>query len=457
MENQNTEYKENWKDEYLKTIAAFANGEGGKLFIGIDDRGKVSNLKNAKRLLEDIPNKIRNHLGISSKVYHNEKGVIVVEVESSEIPVSYDGKFYIRMGSTTQEIKGLHLAQLILKKQRLSWDALPSGAGVNEIDKQAVEKFIELSSKRLAISAGDNHLKILENLELVKNGELTNAGVLLFGKKPQRFIISAGARVGRFKTDIDILDTVEANGNLFVQLDTLFNAVKKHLNVKFEIKEKLEREDVWDYPLDALREAIINALIHRDYMDTADIQIKIYDDKIWMWNPGGLPEGITIEQLKIEHGSKPRNKLLAMVFYYAGLIEKWGSGTKRMTSLCVEQGLPEPEFKEEMGGLSVRFYKDIYTEENLRKMGLNERQIKAVMYVKEKGKITNREYQEINGLKKRQATDDLKELENKKIIERVGITGKGTYYTLKGRQRGERGANGATKGRKGGHKGDIND
>ena len=108
-----------------------------------------------------------------------------------------------------------------------------------------------------------------------------------------------------------------------------------------------------------------------------------------------------------------------------------GSGIGRIIETMSEAGLPEPEFKEEMGGFSVYFRKDIYTEEYLRELGLNERQIKAVMYVKKRGKITNREYQELTGVKKRQATIDLKELEEKNIFEKHGTTGKGTYYTLK--------------------------
>ena len=165
-------------------------------------------------------------------------------------------------------------------------------------------------------------------------------------------------------------------------------------------------------------------------MDQAEIQIKIYDDHIWFWNPGKLPESLTVEMLKGEHYSKPRNKLIAMVFYYAGLIERWGTGTKRMVELCREQGLPEPKFEEFGGGFSVTFYKDIYNEESLRKMGLNERQIKAVLYVKERGKITNREYQKFNECSRNTATNDLRELVNKGLLKESGKKGAGAYYVI---------------------------
>ncbi len=144
---------------------------------------------------------------------------------------------------------------------------------------------------------------------------------------------------------------------------------------------------------------------------------------------GKLPEGISVENLKGEHYSKPRNKLIASVFYYANLIEKWGSGTRRMVELCIKQGLPEPEFREEMGGLSVYFYKDIFTPENLKKIGLNERQIKAVMYVKDKGKITNKVYQEISSVSNKTAYLELSDLVEKGIFTTEG-KGKTIVYLL---------------------------
>ncbi|MDZ4383663.1 MAG: ATP-binding protein, partial [Thermodesulfovibrionia bacterium] len=166
---------------------------------------------------------------------------------------------------------------------------------------------------------------------------------------------------------------------------------------------------------------------HRDYIG-AHTQLKIYPDKLILWNEGTLPKDIKIADLKKSHPSRPRNELLADVFFKAGLIETWGRGTIKITNECKKAGLPEPEFKEEFGGFSVCFYKDIYTEKKLRKMGLNERQIKAVMYVKEKSRVTNKEYQGIAGVKERLATMELNDLVNKNVLQKIGVTGRGTYY-----------------------------
>lgn len=318
-ESQTVEFKESWRDEYLKTLCAFANTNGGILYIGLSDDGTPVGLKSINHLLETLPNKIRNNLNIIPSVEIeniNGKEIIKIEISPSEVPISYRGKFFIRAGSTTQEVSGMDLIKIVMKKQNLAWDAFLSDAGIEEIDEETVLRFKNMAKERVAISLDDSIEKILKNLELIKDGKLTNAGLLLFGKDPQRYFLNSISRVGRFKTPTEILDTIEIRENLFTQINKLVEAIKKHLNVRFEIKG-IERKDLWDYPIPAIREACINALIHRDYMNPAEIQIKIYDDHIWFWNPGRLPEGLNVEILKGEHYSKPRNKLIAMVFYYA--------------------------------------------------------------------------------------------------------------------------------------------
>ena len=216
-------------------------------------------------------------------------------------------------------------------------------------------------------------------------------------------------------------------------------AIKNFINVTYEFK-KLVREEIWDYPLPAIREALVNSLIHRDYFNwNVQTQVKIFDDLIWFYNIGRLPEGITLKQLKEPHASVPRNPLIAHIFYLAGLIEEMGTGTGRIIKNIKLHNLPEPEFKEEMNGFSIYFRKDIYTIEYLKTLGLNERQIKAVQYLKEKNRITNKEYQKIANTTKRTASRDLKFLTEKGVIKQIGDTGKGTYYVLKrGQKRDKR-------------------
>ncbi len=155
-------------------------------------------------------------------------------------------------------------------------------------------------------------------------------------------------------------------------------------------------------------------------------------EKIIFWNPDGLPVGLSEEELYREHPSKPRNRLIAEVFHLAGYVKKWGSGTLRILRAFEDAKLPRPEFKEAFGGFQVVFYRDWLTGERLRELGLNERQVRAVLYVKEKGSITNREYREMFGVSAVIAARDLKDLFEKGIFEKTGKTGRGVRYILRG-------------------------
>ena len=219
-------------------------------------------------------------------------------------------------------------------------------------------------------------------------------------------------------------------GTIIEQAEEAMDFIRKNINVRFVMTGEPAREQIWDYPLDALREAVINAACHRDYVISSNTEVRIYDDKLIVWSPGGLPLGITIEDLYKPHSSVLRNKGIGEIFYDMGWIEQWGSGIDKMRKACTKAGLPEPKF-EEYQGFRVIFRKDIYTEEYLNKLGLNERQVKAVMYVKEKGKITNKEYQELTGVSRITASRELQDIVEKKVLQMIGKVGKGTKYILK--------------------------
>lgn len=451
-ETQTIEYKEKFNDRALETLCAFANTKGGTLYIGISDKGEVKGSDANNETIKYITDKIVSHLGIHPEIEvedREEKKIIRISVKPSPIPISFNGKYYERVGNTTREMNPERLKEFLLKGT--NWDGLISqDASFDEIDGETVRLFIRKarSTGRLTTFVEDVDIKtILEHLKLSVKGKLTNASLILFGKDPQKYFVNAFLRIVRLKNQTTIIGDRLIGGNLFNQVLQGEEAIKNFINVRYEIK-KLEREEIWEYPLPAIREALINSLIHRDYFKSnVQTQIKIFDDHIWFYNVGGLPEGITLKDLKRPHSSVPRNPLIVHIFYLAGFIEAVGSGIGRIIDSLKSQELPEPEFKEEMGGFSVRFYKDIYTEENLRKMGLNERQIKAVMYVKEKGQITNKEYQELNSVSKPSATRDLQVLVELGILEQQGTTGKGTFYVLvKGSQRTQTAHNGLIKG-----------
>ncbi len=235
----------------------------------------------------------------------------------------------------------------------------------------------------------------------------------------------------RLKDEITPIGDRLIEGNLFKQVVEGEEAIKSFINVRYEIRG-LVRDEIWDYPLPAIREALINALIHRDYFRwNVQTQIKIYNDHIWFYNIGELPEGITLDQLKKPHSSVPRNPGIVRVFYLAGFIEEMGTGIRRMIESMKIQGLPEPEFKEEMGGFSVYFRKDIYTEEYLRQLGLNERQIKIIKYLKSQGTAGLSSFKSIlPDVSKKTIYRDLQDLIQRGLLNQVGEK-KGRKYRLK--------------------------
>jgi ATP-dependent DNA helicase RecG len=402
----------------------------------VDDNGNFIGVKNAKKLMEDIPNKVRNKLGIIPSVEIKQKEnreIVYILVHPSYVPISYNGKYYIRSGSTSLALKGKALDNFIMKKHIKTWDEfIEERASFKDIDLETIEEFKKYSVDRIPSIATEKDYKIiLEKLNLLEGNKLKRGSILLFGKNPQKYFINLCVRIGRLKTETIIIDDKWIKGNLFYQFQETLKIIKQYIAVKYEIKE-VKRKDIWDYPIPAIREALLNALIHRDYFDLANfIQIKIYDDHIWFSNPGGLPTEITIEELKKPHKSYLKNPLIANVFYLAGYIEQFGSGTIRMVEWMKEKGLPEPEYREEMGGFSVYFYKDIYTEEYLKKLGLNERQIKAVIYVKKKGNINLSAYKNlVEGVSEKTLYRDLQKLVNKRILKETGEK-KGRRYELK--------------------------
>ncbi|MFQ5771251.1 MAG: ATP-binding protein, partial [bacterium] len=359
--------------------------------------------------------------------------IIKITVAPHSVPISYNGKYYLRSGSTVQELQGKELADFIFKKTGSTWDdVVEERAGFEEIDNDSIEKFKKYAIDRIPsiVKETDNSI-LLQKLNLTNDVNLKRASLLLFGKDPQMFYQQSIIRIGKFLSDTEIQTTDLVKGNLFAQLENTLGILRtKYLvsNIKYE---GIHRRDILEYPHEALREAIINALIHRNYSGTSQIQIRVYHDKLMIMNEGKLPPEVPVEKLKTDHLSMPRNKLLASTFYYAGFIESWGRGTLKIIEKSIEQGLPEPDFKEEYGVMTVTFYKDKWNEKNFIKLGLNERQWREVLYVKEHGKITNKKIQELFSVSRETATRDLICLTEKEILDSSGIKGAGASYTLK--------------------------
>jgi len=435
-ENQNIEYKSAWHDDYLQWICGFANGQGGKIYIGKNNAAEVVGVDDYDSLMEKLPNKIKNLMGITTEVnllQEDGKYVIEIVVIPYSVPISLRGRYYYRSGSVKQELTGAALNEFLLKRAGHTWDdVIETRASLDDIDEGTIKKFLRKAEEtgRLPDVDGLSTAELLEKLRLADNGQLKRAAIVLFGKDPGRFYPNTFVKIGKFDDDDFTIRFQELEeGNLIQVLDK----VLRTLDYKFLIRnisfEGMNRIETLEYPLPALREMLLNALIHRNYMG-APIQLRVYDRKLTLWSHGTLPDGITLDKLTKPHSSYPRNPILAEACFRGGYIDSWGSGIIKIIDSCKMAGLPTPMIEEDGGGIIVRLFKDKFSIEELKKIGLSERQIKAVLYVKEKGKITNKEYQEINAVAKPTATRDLTELaDTYRVLTNIGI-GAGSIYEL---------------------------
>ena len=439
-ESENIEFKEKFDEQTIESAVAFANTKGGIIFIGVSDKNNIKGIKVGKETLNQWTNQISQStdpriIPELEKIKVDGKTVIAVKIKENPIkPISKKGRCLKRVDSSNRAMSAQEVAQMHLHSTGMSWDKYPAkDASLEDIDIDNVNRYIRKARETGRKKIGDDEepIQVLEKMNLITEGQTTWAAILLFSQQTNKFISQAAIHCGRFKEKNIVIDDRMIVGTVFEQIDEAMDFIRKNINVEFVMTGKPQRDQVWDYPLESLREALINAVCHRDYTIFSNIEVRIYDGKLIIRSPGFLPYGITLEELFKPHSSTLRNKGLAEVLYDTELIEKWGSGIEKIQQHCFDAGLPEPIF-EEYQGFQVVFGKDVYDEEYLRSLNLNERQIKAVMYVKEKGQITNKEYQKVCATSKRTASRDLLDLVSSGFFKQIGTTGTGTAYILKG-------------------------
>lgn len=427
MENQNIEYKEGWRDEYIKWICGFANSKGGDMFIGVDDKGNVVGIQNAKKLSEDLPNKIKDILGILVDIdilEEKEKTYIKINVDAYPYPVSYKGNYYIRIGATNQELKGTSLDKFLLQKQGLKWDGTPEPyTKLENLSEQSFDIFKNRASETQRVDENIQKYsndEVLDKLNLyMPNGMLKKAAVLLFHPRPDKIFTGASIKIDFFRTDDDLAYQDEILGSLFEQVDKVMDLLQtKYLSAKIEY-QGLQRKETLPIPIEALREAVLNAIIHKDYSSGIPIQISVYDNKLMIWNEGELPQDWTVAKLKIKHPSRPYNPDIANAFFRAGLIESWGRGTIKIINEMRKAQLPAPNFKYDDSGFYIIF--------SFGKVDL-EKQILDL--ISENTKITVVKLAEILETNDKKIKRTLKELQDKKLLERIGTNRSGEWKIL---------------------------
>lgn len=362
----------------MHALCGFLNGEGGRVLIGVTPDRRVVGQQVSDSTLQTIASEIRRFEPpapiLLERVRVEEPGlevlVLVVDPSDESRPYIYDGRAYQRIGSTVSIMPQAKYERLLLERAhgRRRWEnAEAEGYHVEDMDEEEVLRTMRVGVERRRIpeSAERDPRGFLSRLKLLSDGAPLNAAVVLFGKRFMPEFPQCELRMARFRGDDKsaFLDERQARGHLFGLLDEAILFLERHLPVTGSVEPgSLERTETMAFPPDALREALVNAFCHRDYsIPGGSVRLAIYDDMLEIWSDGGLPPGITVDDLGRDHPSVLRNPIIADVLYRRGLVERWGRGTQRIIELCLEGGHPHPEFVERSGSVGVRFLSRGYT------------------------------------------------------------------------------------------------
>lgn len=447
-ESQNIEWKESWRDEYLKWICGFANAQGGKIYIGCDDSGKIIGVADSKKLLEDIPNKITQSLGVVADVNlltEDDKEYIEIIVPAYSTGITYKGVYHYRSGSTKQVLKGPALENFLNGKRGATWDSMPLPAfNMSDVDDAVVDKFKLLASQKGRINPellDESKEVLLEKLHLKSGEYLTNAAMMLFAKDPEKWQLGAFVKIGYFESDSELVFQDEIRGSLIEMVDKIVEVIYlKYMRAKITYVG-MQRQEKYFVPEAALRETLLNALCHSQYNYGVPIQISIYEDKMYIANCGCLPENWTVENLMSKHASKPFNPNIAYAFYLAGFIESWGRGIEKICDACSENGCPPPEFTINPGDIMVKFTAS--EDQIVRRPGgvtervtervtekVTEKEMQVIELLQEDPGYTYAELAEKLSVSRKTVSERLKKLKDKKVIERIGSATKGYWKLL---------------------------
>ena len=421
-ENQNIEFKESWRDEYLKWICGFANASGGILYIGIKDDGSICGVKEAKKLLEDIPNKIQSTLGLIADVdliKKENKDVIRISVSESLYPVNYRGECHYRTGATKQLLQGSVLTNYLLKKTGKNWDSVPvDNVSADDLDKESFDIFFREAIRSGRMSKEDLQLsrrELLEKLNLLEGDYLKRAAVILFHRNPEKWIMGAFVKIGFFVTDSDLRYQDEVHGSLLIQADRVIDLLyTKYLTAEISY-DNVTRIEHYPFPKDAIREAVFNALVHQDFSAGIPVQISVYKDKLYISNNCIFPSDWTKETLFEKHRSNPLNPEIATTFYRAGYIESWGRGIDKICTLCKDYGIENPEYTLHSNDIMILFRAKDDSQKSSQKSSQ-----KILELVAKNNFITTQEIADILGVSRRTVAKKIAALQAGEKLQRIG-------------------------------------
>jgi len=441
-ETQEVEFKEGCPahHEISQIICALANTDGGFLIFGVSKKGEIKGLScNLDRFQQDISNanqEVHSRPIISTRVFEVEsKNIVIVKIEraNDKNAHTYKGAVYVRIGSTITKLEGQTLFDFLKNKQILCFDEQESDAKLTDLDEKRIKSYLIKRNQENYLKTNTIKDFITSNMLGKANGEvkLKNVASLFFSKEPYRWHPQNEIRIVRFDgvQPIKTLAQRDLKDDPFENIEQTIAFIRQNISKSFIIPENSPRRiEVEEYPVGAIREAVINAVAHRDYYSYDSIQINIFDDRIEINNPGGLPEGLTKEFFGKR--SVRRNPITYRLLRDANYVEGLGTGIPRMINEMRKAGLKDPEFNFEAGFFVVTFRNRKSTFKPVEGMkDFNSRQINAIDFLRQNKTIKAKIYANINDVSLPIALRDIAELIKFGYLKKVGSF-RGAYYVL---------------------------
>ena len=440
-ESDTLEFKLSLSDlkRITEIVASFCNTKGGRLLIGIDEKENIKGIDIGKQSLERLANTIADNTDpvIYPRISCHElkgKEVISIEVkESSNKPHLAFGRAFKRVGNVTKMMERSEYEELLFERRQIYFDSqICKEAKLVDLDLKIIEEFIKKYEDLSKTEIVGKPKSLLKSLGVIKDDKIMNSGILLFAKKPQKFFPNAYIAIAHYRgveVGVERLDYKELHSNLFNQIDKAEKYIRDHIaTISRLVEGQVQRQDIPEYPLFAIRELVVNAVAHRDYSEFGSkIIIKMFSDRIEYYNPGGLPKGITPEN--ILERQKSRNPIIARILNRVKYIEELGEGWNRIIKEFKEHPLSPkmPEIKDFGDAFLVTIYGAKTDPLEKLKGKLNERQIKALGYLKKTNFLKASKYAKLFSITDRQARRDISKLVELNLLIKQGKAGSTRY------------------------------
>lgn len=433
-ESETLEFKSSFSKEVIETIVAFSNTKGGRIIIGCNDNKKIVGLTISDESIQKWLNEVKQNtepcvFPTFDTIEIDNKTIVIITVDEFPLkPVSFKNRYYSRKKNSNHLLSVDEITEMRFISLNYSFDSFPVTTVYNQLDELALNLFKKrISDTGRYISNGDLVVDF-EKLGLIINGNLTRAAQLLFGTH------HTNIHIGRFKSADTIIDDLVIRSPLVLAVEEAMNFIKRNITLSYSFTGELKRVERWQFPLQAIRELILNAVVHKDYTNPTDVIIKIFDSSIEISNPGRLMSGLTVDDLLTDsYQARHRNKLLAEIFYLTGDIEKYGTGFIRIRKWLTEYPELNYQFTDLKDFIRVTLsvnadsVVDSVVESVVESSEKSEKKI--IDLIKKNPHITQQELAKVTGLSKRGVEKNISILKANGIIKRVGPN-KGGYWEI---------------------------